>query len=211
MYKIYINETPLFLKDAADISENTPQDELNLVARYAGKPKFLSSYIDMLEKTRRFQSITLYSEDFAQLVQDFFSLYKIVEAAGGLVQNADGEVLFIYRRGFWDLPKGKIDKGETIPEAALREVEEETGVGNLELGPELMVGYHTYKEPDGRRVMKRTYWFLMKTDDRELTPQAEEGIEAAVWMTLPAFFGTERKVFLNILDLLHKGYMLIKE
>lgn len=202
MYKIYINETPLYLKDAAEVSENDRPDELNLLARYGGQTKLLLSYIDMLEKTRRFDSVTLYAKDYDQLVSDFFSLYKLVEAAGGVVYNPSNAVLFIYRRGFWDLPKGKIDQGETIAEAAVREVCEETGVGNLELGAELMQGYHTYKEKDGRRMLKRTYWFAMKTTDMTLTPQAEEGIELATWMTLSAFFSESRKVYRNILDLL---------
>jgi len=202
MYKIYINETPLYLKDAAEVSENDKPDELNLLARYGGQTKLLLSYIDMLEKTRRFDSVTLYAKDYDQLVSDFFSLYKLVEAAGGVVYNPSNAVLFIYRRGFWDLPKGKIDQGETIAEAAVREVCEETGVGNLKLGAELMQGYHTYKEKDGRRMLKRTYWFAMKTTDMTLTPQAEEGIELATWMPLSVFFSEPRKVYKNILDLL---------
>ncbi|NUO02725.1 MAG: NUDIX hydrolase [Saprospiraceae bacterium] len=203
MYKIYINETPLFLKDAAGIPENIAvNDEQNLVARYAGKPKHLSGFIDMLEKTSRFRSVTVYSEHFDKLVRDFFSLYKLVEAAGGLVFNPAGEILFIHRRGFWDLPKGKIDKGESTSEAAIREVREETGLEQLDLGTELMTTYHTYKEKDGRRVLKRTFWYRMQTTDTQLVPQAEEGIEAAVWMSAPVFLGTERRVYHNILDLL---------
>jgi len=202
MYKIYINETPLFLKDASAMPENTSGDEQNLVARYAGKSKYLNGYVDMLEKTGRFKSVTLYSEHFDKLVSDFFSLFRLVEAAGGLVSNPSGEMLFIYRRGFWDLPKGKIETGESPPQAALREVCEETGLENVELGAALMTTYHTFKERDGRRVLKRTFWYLMETKDLELRPQTEEDIEEAVWMTLPVFFGTERRVYHTILDLL---------
>ncbi len=202
MYKIYINETPLFLKDAAEVPKNTIGDAQNLIARYPGKPKHLNGFIDMLEKTGRFDSITIYSEDLDKLVRDFFSLFKLVEAAGGLVFNPSGEVLFIFRRGFWDFPKGKIDEGETPPLAALREVREETGLEQLELGAELSITYHTYREKDGRRVLKRTFWYLMQTEDLKLSPQTEEDIEAAVWMTLPVFFGTKKRVYLSILDLL---------
>ncbi len=202
MYKIYINETPLFLKDAVEVPENTTGDAQNLIARYAGKPKYLSGYIDMLEKTGRYHTVTIYSEQLDQLVRDFFSLFKLVEAAGGLVRNASGELLFIYRRGFWDLPKGKVDPGETIPDAALREVREETGLIDLELGAELMQSYHTYREKDSRRILKRTYWYLMKSKDLVLKPQAEEGIEEAVWMSLHEFLDTPRRTFRNIRDLL---------
>jgi len=199
---IYINETSLLLKEAAGVPENSIGDAENIVARYAGKPKHLSGYIDMLEKTNRFQSITLYAEDYEKLVRDFFSLFKLIEAAGGLVLNPAGEILFIYRRGFWDLPKGKIDKGESPPEAALREVREETGLKQLDLGPELKVTYHTYREKDGRRILKRTYWYEMKTEELELHPQTEEDIEEAVWMSLPVFLGTERRVYRSILEVL---------
>lgn len=199
---IYINETPLLLKEADGMPKNSIGDAQNIVARYAGKPKHLSGYIDMLEKTHRFQSITLYAEDYEKLVMDFFSLFKLIEAAGGLVLNPAGEILFIYRRGFWDLPKGKIDKGESPPEAAVREVREETGLKQLDLGPELKVTYHTYREKDGRRILKRTYWYEMKTEELELHPQAEEDIEEAVWMSLPAFLGTERLVYRSILEVL---------
>jgi len=199
---IYINETPLLLKEADGMPKNSIGESQNIVARYAGKPKHLSGYIDMLEKTHMFQSITLYAEDYEKLVMDFFSLFKLIEAAGGLVLNPAGEILFIYRRGFWDLPKGKIDKGESPPEAAVREVREETGLKQLDLGPELKVTYHTYREKDGRRILKRTYWYEMKTEELELHPQAEEDIEEAVWMSLPAFLGTERLVYRSILEVL---------
>lgn len=203
MYTIYINETPLLLKEAAGMPKNSIGDAQNVVARYAGKPKHLSGYIDMLEKTNRFQSITLYAEDYEKLVSDFFSLFKLIEAAGGLVLNPAGEILFIYRRGFWDLPKGKIDKGESPSEAAIREVCEETGIKQLDLGAELKITYHTYREKDGRRILKRTYWYRMKTEEVALHPQVEEDIEEAVWMSLPAFFsGEEKRVYRSILEVL---------
>jgi len=203
MYTIYINDTPLLLKEAAGMPKNSIGDTQNIVARYAGKPKHLSGYIDMLEKTNRFQSITLYAEDYEKLVSDFFSLFKLIEAAGGLVLNPAGEILFIFRRGFWDLPKGKIDKGESPSEAALREVREETGLEQLDLGAELMITYHTYREKDGRRILKRTYWYRMETKERELHPQAEEDIEEAVWMSASAFFsGEERRVYRSLLEVI---------
>ena len=80
-----------------------------------------------------------------KLFQDFTAHYKILEAAGGMVLNANRELLVIYRRGSWDLPKGKIDPGETKEEAAVREIQEETGLQEVELGNLICSTYHTYK------------------------------------------------------------------
>ncbi|MBV9986191.1 MAG: NUDIX domain-containing protein, partial [Chitinophagaceae bacterium] len=102
---------------------------------------------------------------------------KIV-AAGGLVQNENGELLMIYRRGKWDLPKGKLDKGESIEACALREVTEETGVRNLQLGALIDIGYHEYFDKYlQQEVIKETHWFRMSaTGTQHLVPQTEEDI-----------------------------------
>lgn len=201
MYKIYINDTPLILAGTDEIADKKAQNDRELVARYVGKPKFLFHYIDMLEKGKRFDAVTLYFDDVEQLFSDFASHYNIIEAAGGLVFNANQEMLLIFRRGTWDLPKGKIDKGETKEAAAVREVQEETGLQNLTLGDLRHTMYHTYRE--GRqRILKRTYWFEMHTTDADLTPQAEEQIEKAEWWQLEKFLASELPVYASIRALL---------
>ena len=88
---------------------------------------------------------------------------KKIIAAGGLVQNEQGELLMIYRRGKWDLPKGKLDKNETIEACAVREVMEETGLTNIELGKWIDTGYHLYFDPYlNEDVIKETHWFAMR-------------------------------------------------
>jgi len=201
MYKIYINDTPLILAKADEIAEKTTASDRELVTRYAGKPKFLFNYIDMLEKGRRFDAVTLYFDDVEQLFADFASHFTIIEAAGGLVFNAKNELLLIFRRGVWDLPKGKIDAGESKEDAAAREVQEETGLQNLTLGDLRDTMYHTYREGK-QRILKRTYWFEMRTGDTELTPQAEEDIERAEWWQLEAFLASDLPVYASIRDLL---------
>ncbi len=185
MYKIYINDTPLILITAAEGSQKLPGTELNPVHRYNGKVKFLSNYIDMLEKTDRFESITLFATDFEGLLKDFTGLFKIIDAAGGVVFNENNEALMIFRRGYWDLPKGKIDPGETKEVAAVREVQEETGIKNVTLGDFLTKTFHTYRTGKGKRILKRTYWYKMTTTDTELTPETEEDIELAIWRNVP--------------------------
>lgn len=107
-------------------------------------------------------------------------------AAGGLVTNPQGEILWIYRRGFWDLPKGKLDEGETIQSCALREVQEETGIHDLQLHEMLCFTKHTYFDKYlNEEVDKRTYWFHMSIPTmQEGIPQSTEDIEKIEWHTL---------------------------
>ncbi|NQX92377.1 MAG: NUDIX domain-containing protein, partial [Flavobacteriales bacterium] len=113
----------------------------------------------------------------------FQSQHKIVEAAGGIVISPSGKILLIERLGKWDLPKGKMEKGEGKKEAAIREVQEECGVTELSILETLPTSFHTY-EQKGKRILKPTYWYLMKSSlEEELIAQAEEGITAAEWLT----------------------------
>jgi 8-oxo-dGTP pyrophosphatase MutT (NUDIX family) len=105
-------------------------------------------------------------------------------AAGGIVVNPNKEILWIFRRGFWDLPKGKLDPNETIEACALREVMEETGVSNLVLGDLIMTTTHLYHDMYlNTEVEKTTYWYKMTTDQlQDGIPQTEEEIEAIAWV-----------------------------
>ena len=104
------------------------------------------------------------------------------KAGGGLVYNKKGEVLFILRDGKWDLPKGGKNKGEKMPQTAIREIEEETGVGKLEISKKLQKTYHVFKR-NGRFKLKITQWFEMTSDfEGELVGQIEEGIEKVAWL-----------------------------
>ena len=109
--------------------------------------------------------------------------YPEVKAAGGVVLNANNEVLFIFRSGVWDLPKGHVEAGESFEETALREVEEETGLGAIHLLKELTTTRHFYLLK-GKWEIKMTKWFLMQSNDKGvLTPQISEGIEKAEWIS----------------------------
>ena len=203
MYKIvYINDTALYLMDSSEVDGWPADSEQHLLARYPGKRKFLLHYVDMLEKSPRFEAVGLYAPDLKPLWQDFLSQFVIVEAAGGMVRNTDGETLFIFRRGSWDLPKGKIDKGESREAAALREVCEETGLEEVRLHKPLTTSYHTYRLANGKRILKPTYWYVMDTEEMALQPEAREGIEEAIWMPVDKFVQQKRPVYASILRVL---------
>ncbi|MFM7089828.1 MAG: NUDIX hydrolase [Bacteroidota bacterium] len=179
-YKIYINERPLILAKGNNILDFPAVPETHLLSLYQGNKRFLLNYVDALEKGGRFDAITLFYPDFDKMKADFQSLFEIIEAAGACVFNQQGELLVIYRRKSWDLPKGKIDPGESPLIAAIREVQEETGVSKLSVSHEIAQTWHTYRQV--KRILKHTYWFDMTTSDIGLTPQLEEDIEEARWV-----------------------------
>ena len=105
---------------------------------------------------------------------------KQLIAAGGLLTNPEGAILWIFRRGFWDLPKGKVEVGESIESAAVREVEEECGISDIKRGKLVLKTYHIYK---GKKkwILKTTYWYEMVAPKQDVKPQVEEGITKVIW------------------------------
>lgn len=126
--------------------------------------------------------VRLFSTHEADPWKLFADRYRFVPAAGGAVQDEHGRLLVIKRLGTWDLPKGKVDEGEGVEHAAIREVQEECGLVNLSIIARLPSTWHTY-ERKGADHLKRTDWFLMRGDSSEaLAPQEDEGIEEVRWM-----------------------------
>lgn len=112
---------------------------------------------------------------------------RVIKAAGGLVKNGKGHYLFIFRLGKWDLPKGKVDPGESMKKAAVREVEEECGVKIDYLGPKIVSSYHIY-QLKGEVVVKKTNWYEMGVNKvPKLKPQYEEDITEAIWLPKDQF------------------------
>jgi 8-oxo-dGTP pyrophosphatase MutT (NUDIX family) len=205
MYEIYINETKIVLLPSSEIKENFIRDDNNLVVRYTGKVTHLLNFIDLCEKTTKQESIIIHHMNYNKLKKDFVGLFKVVEAAGGAVVNERNQVLMIHRRGHWDLPKGKLEKGEKRRDAAIREVIEETGIDKVEIvGKKLIKTYHSFLNKKGIRCIKLSHWYLMKGKHQPLTPQIEEGIDECRWMTLENFYSKDRIVFSNILSVLNK-------
>jgi 8-oxo-dGTP pyrophosphatase MutT (NUDIX family) len=125
-----------------------------------------------------------------------------IQAGGGLVENERSEVLFIFRRGKWDLPKGKLDRGETLEQCAIREVGEETGVRQLNLIRFLLITEHEYVER-GKKILKETHWWLMKTGGSQiLIPQTEEDIAEIKWIGSENFNLVLQNTYPAIVDVL---------
>ena len=185
MYKVFINEKKLSIC-------NSPQ-QIDKNLHFEGNHTFEIA-IDALENTSA-PEINVYGEDVETVWEAFKSMFKIVEAAGGVVSNKEDKVLFIYRLNKWDLPKGKIEKGESIAETSVREVEEETLITDVILENFIATTYHIYKERNGVKVLKYVHWYKMSTEtDKNPVPQIEEGITDAQWLTKNEIFS---KVYPN--------------
>jgi 8-oxo-dGTP pyrophosphatase MutT (NUDIX family) len=204
-YKIYHNGTPVFLTTPEGAQALGFQaDKITYVALYIGNKKSLRNYLDLLDKNKNLRAVVLYHPDLEMLWADFQDMFKVLEAAGGYVQNVQNELLVFYRRGSWDMPKGKIDPGESPEQAAIREVQEETGLVNVSLGDFLAHTYHTYEEK-GKRILKKTWWYRMQTADTVLVPQTEEDIEEIHWVAPKTWLESGVVVYPNIREVIEPG------
>ncbi|MEZ4967900.1 MAG: NUDIX domain-containing protein [Saprospiraceae bacterium] len=204
-YKIYINGTPVFLTTAAGAAElGYEPDKTNYVAPYLGKKKMIRQYLDLVDKNKQVQNVVLYHDLLDALWADFQGCFTVLEAAGGYVRNDTGELLVFFRRDSWDMPKGKIDPGESPEQAAKREVQEETGLKEVELGPFLIHTYHTYRQ-NGEKILKKTWWYAMRTGESAVIPQVEEDIEEIRWVDPVAWLRSEPAVYPNIREVIEAG------
>lgn len=128
------------------------------------------------------QSAFIYSKNPEVIFEKIKKKFKFVPAAGGIVYNPKGDILTMKRLGKWDFPKGKKEDKETWKECAVREVEEECGVENIEIGELLAVTYHCFKR-NGKRCLKKTKWYKMYVENYHKTaPQLEEDITEIAWI-----------------------------
>jgi len=144
----------------------------------------LHRFLDVFFRKNVAKDVCVTGYYLRKMLRDFTLNFKPVEAAGGLVSNVENRFLFIKRFDIWDLPKGKVEQGEHSREAAVREVEEETGITGLKIVKELPSTYHIYSYKD-KLMLKKTLWYRMTTElKRELKPQLKESITDAVWLNL---------------------------
>ena len=182
--KIYFDDKPLFLCDEVDafINEFVHHDDAVFIDEL--NTHTVKAMIHEMQLPKVHAGV-FYHPDLGELKKAFFKKFTFIQAAGGLVTNEKDEVLLIFRRGKWDLPKGKLDKGEKMEDCAVREVEEETGLRHVKIEAPLASTYHTYHE-GARYNLKESNWYKMKADgEQELTPQTEEDIHDLKWVKKP--------------------------
>ncbi|MCH2231041.1 MAG: NUDIX domain-containing protein [Crocinitomicaceae bacterium] len=195
MYKVFIDHKPIVILNKTNFSTNYSFVESKDIKVFPD---------DILEKI----NIASIEEPLAVLTDDvdeefarLFKSYELVKAAGGVVQSDDG-FLVIERNGFWDIPKGKMEKGELPEESAYREIEEECGISGHELDQLLTITYHTY-EYKGNPVLKKTYWYhFLYNGSEKLEPQVEEGITKVEWFTKDRIPQIRSNTFGSINDVL---------
>ncbi|MEP1032755.1 NUDIX hydrolase [Ekhidna sp.] len=195
--KIFINDIPVYILSEKKVNMNrayglvvrefesiVPEvlvdDVLIMNASFEQIDSLLKLMTD--KKFKKLHSIFISSREKRALIDYIKSKFKVIEAAGGVVEN-NGKLLMIFRRKVWDIPKGKLDEGETLEECAMREVEEETGV-KVRIDQKIDAVWHTYTTKK-KYILKKTHWYAMKcVDDSKMTPQKDEGIKKVEWMGL---------------------------
>ena len=175
MYKVFFNEQVFYIDSHKD---SMPAEKWQKLSDLNEVPELLMLFL------REESDIFLLTDDVEKTFEKLKSEMFYLEAAGGIVENEDEELLFIYRLDFWDLPKGLIEKGETPEQAAYREIKEECGISSHKLKSHLTNSYHIYEQA-GKIILKKTFWFYFEQEDlnEETIPQSEEDIELASWLS----------------------------
>jgi 8-oxo-dGTP pyrophosphatase MutT (NUDIX family) len=199
MYKIYINDKPIIFSHQ-HIQLNMPDTDVAILSE-SDDLFFNNDFLSALESKKGY---IIHTSEEKNSFEKFVANLIVIEAAGGLVYNAEKDsILFIYRRNKWDLPKGKIDKGEGIQVAALREVEEECGIKSHKIKSFLTDTYHIFNM-NNKWYLKKTYWFNMQCSTEEkLIPQAEEDITAIEWVNKNDLSKIKSNTYAMITDILN--------
>ena len=202
--KIYFNDKPLFLCDAVDetIQPYIHHDDAIFIDELNSHT--VKTMIHEMQVPKVHAGV-FYHPDLEELKKAFYKKFTVVLAGGGLVENEKKELLLIFRRGKWDLPKGKLNKGEKLETCAIREVEEETGLTKIKLLSPLTQTHHVYHE-GARFILKESHWYRMKVaGEQKLDPQTEEDITEIKWVRPADLEKYYKNCFPSVLDVLKLG------
>ena len=199
----------IFLEPRAFCIQRHPgmHPNMDVIEPFNSKDSVWKSFLSWSERTDFLDFVYLTDEPekcFLDLCQNF----TIIEAAGGVVENPNDNVLMIFRLGKWDLPKGKVDVGEAIQDTAIREVEEECGIGGLKIIKTLPKTYHVYKDSNNSWTLKKTHWYKMRADTwKHLQPQTSENITKAEWVQKEDIHKKLEGAYRSIAELLNMYYI----
>ncbi len=160
-YEVFFNRRPVIIT-----SDPNEGKDASLYFRFTGRKELLK-ILRLFEKYEDIPSLTVFHPNFKDLRKALKSCFRIIKAAGGLVKNQQGEILFILRNGIWDLPKGKLERGETYQEGALREVSEECGIRGLFNAQRLTTTFHVYRL-NGKPVLKKPSGLIWKLTEPQI-------------------------------------------
>lgn len=204
MFKIYVQNKPLFLINQPGLETLPLQEQVTTVFAHKLNEATISTMLRQMQNDSVSTGI-FQNEKIDELLQAFKSHLFLIQAAGGVVFTPQQEILLIFRRGKWDLPKGKLDEGESLETCALREIEEETGLQTIEIIQPLTITYHTYYERDNH-ILKESHWYLVRCETPQpLRPQIEEDIEQCLWVhvdELPSYFPN---MHTSLIDVMKEG------
>ena len=199
MYKVFFNDRTVYFGD--NFSRAFMKNK-GLFYKYNNLQE-LDELLGVFGEVSHIRNLYIFHEDILMLIEEFKACFNYLEAGGGLVFNSKGEFLVIQRNGIWDLPKGKLEKGENFESAALREVEEETGLKGLQLVHPVISTYHTYVLKK-KRMLKKTKWFEMIYQGRdEPVLEGEEGITDYRWAVPGETDFIRQNTYKSIMDVLY--------
>jgi ADP-ribose pyrophosphatase YjhB (NUDIX family) len=207
---IYFNNKPLFITNeiTKELQEYLQHEDTVYIDDFDFHT--VKAMIHEMEIPKIHAGVFLY-DDVDAVLKAFKKKLKLIQAAGGVVRTNDHELLLIFRNQKWDLPKGKLDEGESLESCAVREVQEETGLQKIRIEQPVTVTYHTYHQ-DGKHILKESHWYLMSGDNKSvLTPQTEEGIDKCEWVPIENLAPYMENTHASILDVVNKAIKILHE
>jgi ADP-ribose pyrophosphatase YjhB (NUDIX family) len=203
-YLVFLNDRAVLIGQDIGI---TKSENNGMSINFTDKPALIQAF-DRFKLDLDVANLKINTtQNFVEACKVFNSLFSPVQAAGGIARNRSGAYLFIKRLGVWDLPKGKLDKNESVTHAALREVSEETGLTGLQILKSLPSTFHIYTDYKGKEILKETHWFEMSCNEGQtLVPQLEEDITEARWFSENELHIPIQNTYASIKELL-KAYL----
>lgn len=203
MYKVFFNSRTIILDDKIPDIKNNGHDIIFTFSDIDDLKPVLMNWL----KSDEAGTLHIWHPDSGRLIDVFSSCFKVIQASGGLVKNNKAEDLVIFRRGVWDLPKGKAEPGESAEQTALREVKEECHLKRLKIKRYLITTYHIYFLAD-IPVLKKTRWFEMYFEGKvEPRPQKKEEITRTMWLPFNKLSLISGNTFANVLEVMKAGQL----